>query len=135
MLISLRALTGRLSWLYIAAIAIVPALVLLAATPAQADDTAVPPPTAIGGAAVVLPAGTSLLTWPGAEVSAAAVAQQAGDGLVAIYRWDTTNGRWQRYLSGLPKWTASLRVLAPGDAYVFITNLPVTIELGVATTE
>src|SRR5690606_1611313 len=92
-------------------------------------------PSTIGGAAVVIPAGASILTWADQNEPAADVAARTGGGLIAIYGWDAGTARWLRFVPGAPRWATTLDVLEAGQAYVFIASEPVTIEFpGAAVT-
>jgi hypothetical protein len=94
------------------------------ATPAQANSS--PPRQAPAQAApsptprpsIPLEAGVTHAVYQGGAGWSSDVFASLGDSLQFVYTWDANQGRWLRYVPGMPDYINSLAWVEPGREYI-----------------
>jgi len=86
-------------------------------------STPTPAPASGGspGSSLPLQPGANLVAWPGNDAPPDE-ALRGMSGIVAIYAYDASAGRWLRYVPGLPSFVNNLSRVHRGQAYWFISS-------------
>jgi hypothetical protein len=93
------------------------------ATPAPTQAPPAPQPHSVS---VVLPAGSTLVTFAAPTMRAEDATESLGGALRAVYWWDASNGTWLHYFPDAPEYANTLKSLQPGLAYYVSVSFPVT---------